>query len=107
MLNIKVCVASFGNGHFFLCGILETRIYYIWKLKMEEAIGFIGASGLSQDEKDTLGGILLADQILAAGINLLHSDGALRSLIRQKQVPAGKLSMLISHFLALRDDFML
>ena len=56
---------------------------------MEEAIGFIGASGLSQDEIDTLGGILLADQSLAAGINLLHSDGVLRSLIRQKQVLAG------------------
>jgi len=51
------------------------------KLKiMEEAIGIIGASRLSQDEKDTLvGGILLADKSLAAGINLLHSDGALRA----------------------------
>ena len=58
---------------------------------MEEAIGIIGASGLSQDEKDTIGGILLADNSLAAGINLLHSDGALRSLIRQKQVPLGIL----------------
>ena len=36
-----------------------------------EAIRFIGTSELSQDEKDTLGGILLADQSLAAGINLL------------------------------------
>jgi hypothetical protein len=53
----------------------------------------IGAS--SQDEKDTVGGILLADKSLAAGINLLHSDGALRSLIRQKQVPLGKVLMLI------------
>jgi hypothetical protein len=32
----------------------------------DEAIGFIGASGLSRDEKDTLGGILLADRSLAA-----------------------------------------
>jgi hypothetical protein len=63
---------------------------------MEEAIGFIGGSGLSQDEMDTLGGILLADQSLATGINLLHSDGALRSLIRQKQVPAGKLLLLVT-----------
>ena len=51
--------------------------------------------GASQDEKDTVGGILLADKSLAAGINLLHSDGALRSLIRQKQVPLGKVLMLI------------
>ena len=52
---------------------------------MEKAIGFIDSSGLNQDEKDTLGGILLADPSLAAGINLLHTDGALRSLIQQKQ----------------------
>jgi hypothetical protein len=58
---------------------------------MEEAIAIISASGLSQDEKDTIGGILLADNSLAAGINLLHSEGALRSLIRQKQVPLGIL----------------
>ena len=62
---------------------------YIEKLKME-----IGASS-HQDEKDTVGGILLADKSFAAGINLLHSDGALRSLIRQKQVPLGKVLMLI------------
>jgi hypothetical protein len=65
---------------------------------MEAAIGFIGASGLNQDEKDTLGGILLAEQNLATGINLLHSDGALRSLIRHKQVPVGKRLLLINDY---------
>ena len=46
---------------------------------MEQAIGFIYASGLNQEEKDALGGILLADPSLATGINFLHTDGALKS----------------------------
>ena len=61
---------------------------------MEKAINFIYASGLTQEEKDTLGGILLADQSLATGINFLHTDGALKSLIKQKQIPAGNLDKI-------------
>ena len=56
---------------------------------MDQAIGFIYASGLNQEEKDALGGILLADPSLATGINFLHTDGALKSLMKQKQAPAG------------------
>ena len=58
---------------------------------MEQAIQFIYSSGLTQEEKDIVGGILLSEgEALADRINLLHTDGSLKSLIKQKQ-PAGEL----------------
>ena len=50
---------------------------------MEQAVKHIVESGLTQQEKDKIGGILLADNSLAVGINLFRSD-ALRELINQK-----------------------
>jgi hypothetical protein len=57
---------------------------------MDQAVGFIDASGLSQEEKDTRGGSLLADQSVAADINQVHDDRTLRTSIQQKQILEGK-----------------
>lgn len=51
---------------------------------MDEAVRHINASGLSPPEKGRLRGILLADNNLASGINVIHDDVALRELINLK-----------------------
>ncbi len=43
---------------------------------METAVGHIQASGLTEEDKETLIGMVITDQSLIAGINLAHSDGA-------------------------------
>ena len=45
--------------------------------------------GYPKNQKDELGELLLSEQALAHDIALLNTDGALSSLLRQKQ-PVGK-----------------
>jgi len=66
---------------------------------MEQASGYVESSGLTQAEKDYLGGLLLADtadESLARRINLIHSDGALKELIRIKQSLPGNVFLLLT-----------
>jgi hypothetical protein len=59
---------------------------------METAVGHIQASGLTEEDKETLIGMVITDQSLIAGINLAHSDGVLRAVIQHARGECFKIS---------------